>query len=146
MKATAVDRDYLSSRLAALRRSLARLELLRAGVRAEALADPDQFAIAEHHLRRLLECALDLARHLLARNGGLKPATYPEMMVGLQRLQVIPPALAQSLADLAEQRNRLVHLGPEVTPDELWSLITGPLDCLRAYCAHIEQFLAVKDI
>ena len=144
MKVTAGSREYLGSRLVAIRRSLARLELLRAGARAEVLADPDQYAIAEHHLRRLLECALDVARHLLAKDGGFRPANYPEMMDGLERLQAIPPALAREMRDLAEQRNRLVHLGPEVTPAELWALLAGPIDCLHAYCARIEAFLAPR--
>ncbi len=145
MKVTAVNRDYLGSRLVAIRRSLARLELLRAGARAEVLEDPDQYAIAEHHLRRPLECALDVARHLLAKDGGFRPANYPEMMDGLERLQAIPPALARDMRELAEQRNRLVHLGTEVTPEELWALIAGPIDCLHAYCARIEEFLTAKD-
>lgn len=146
MKVAAVNREYVGSRLAGLRRSLARLEMLRAGARAEILADADQFAIAEHHLRRVLECALDVARHLLAKNGGFRPATYPEMMDGLERLQAIPPALARRMGDLAEQRNRLVHLGSEVTPEELWALIAGPIDCLHTYCARIEELLAAKDL
>ena len=146
MKVTAVNRDYLGSRLVAIRRSLARLELLRAGARAEVLEDPDQYAIAEHHLRRLLECALDVARHLLAKDGSFRPANYPEMMDGLERLQAIPPALARDLRELAEQRNRLVHLGTEVTPEELWALIAAPIDCLHTYCARIEEILIPKDM
>ena len=146
MRAAAVNRTYVQSRLAAVRTSLARLQAIgRAGDGAASLADPDRFAIAEYHARRLLECALDVARHLLAKEGTFKPATYPELMEGLGRMGAIPPALAQRTRDLAEQRNRLVHLGPEVTPEELFGLISGPIDHLEPFCAHIESFLDTKE-
>jgi uncharacterized protein YutE (UPF0331/DUF86 family) len=136
----------VDSRLAAVRASLGRLNALRReGSGGTGLADPDRFAIAEHHARRTLECALDVARHLLAKEGTFKPASYPELMDGLTRMDVIPHALAQRARDLAEQRNRLVHLGPEVTPDELDALIAGPLEHLEGFCTHIEQFLDAKE-
>ncbi len=144
MGMAAVNRAYLDSRLAAVRDSLARLHAMRNDVGAVVLPDADRFAIAEHRLRRLLECALDVARHILARDGTIKPATYPELMEGLARIGAIPAGLARRARDLAEHRNRLVHLGPEVTPDELSSLITGPIQCLRDYCKEIEDYLASK--
>ncbi len=140
-----IDRTYVGSRLAAVREALARLQKMRAGAGPGALADPDRFAIAEHHLRRLLECALDAARHILARDGTFKPGSYPELMEGLARIGAIPAALCQRGRDLAEQRNRLVHLGPEVTADELFALMNGPIDCLKDYCKEIEDYLASKD-
>lgn len=146
MRSAKVNQAYVDSRLAAIRASLARLQALRReGDGGAALADPDRFAIAEHHARRTLECALDVARHLLAKEGTFKPASYPELMDGLARMDAIPHGLAQRARDLAEQRNRLVHLGPEVTPDELHALITGPLEHLESFCTHIEQFLDTKE-
>jgi len=135
----------VGSRLDAVRASLARLKAFRGVGAAASLADPDRFAIAEHHARRTLECALDVARHLLAKEGTFKPASYPEFMDGLARLGAIPAPLAQRARDLAEERNRLVHLGPEVTPQELHGLIAGPIDSLEAFCTHIEKFLGTKD-
>ncbi len=145
MGKAAVNRAYIASRLAAVRDALARLHAMSAGAGAEALADPDRFAIAEHHLRRLLECALDVARHILARDSTFKPSTYPELMEGLARLGAIPATLAQRARELVEQRNRLVHLGPEITPADLWALMTGPTGCLQEFCKEIEDYLATKE-
>jgi len=146
MRTINIDRVYVGSRLDAVRASLARLKALRGGGDgAAALADPDRFAIAEHHARRTLECALDVARHLMAKEGTFKPASYPELMDGLGRLGAIPAPLAQRARDLAEQRNRLVHLGPEVTPQELHALVAGPIDHLETFCTHIEKFLKAKE-
>ena len=146
MRTVNIDRVYVGSRLDAVRASLERLKGLRGrGDGVAALADPDRFAIAEHHARRTLECALDVARHLLAKEGTFKPASYPELMDGLVRLGAIPAPLAQRARDLAEERNRLVHLGPEVTPQELHGLIAGPIDHLETFCIHIEKFLRARD-
>lgn len=144
-KAT-INRTYVGSRLAAVRDALARLHAMRDGAGPEALADADRFAIAEHHLRRLLECALDAARHILARDGTFKPSTYPELMEGLARIGAIPAGLSQRARELAEQRNRLVHLGPEITAEDLWSLMNGPIDCLQDFCGEIEDYLASKGL
>jgi uncharacterized protein YutE (UPF0331/DUF86 family) len=145
MRTVNIDRVYVGSRLDAVRTSLERLKGLRGrGDGAAALADPDRFAIAEHHARRSLECALDVARHLLAKEGTFKPASYPELMDGLVRLGAIPAPLAQRARALAEERNRLVHLGPEVTPQELHGLIAGPLDHLETFCTHIDKFVRAK--
>lgn len=140
-----VNREYVNSRLATVRAALARLHAMRGGAGAQALADPDRFAIAEHHLRRLLESALDVARHILARAGTFKPSSYPELIEGLARLGAIPAALSQRVQELAEERNRLVHLGPEVTPADLWALMAGPIDCLPQFCKDIEEYLATKE-
>lgn len=146
MRTVNIDRVYVGSRLDAVRASLERLKGLRGkGDGVAALADPDRFAIAEHHARRTLECALDVARHLLAKEGTFKPASYPELMDGLVRLGAIPAPLARRARDLAEERNRLVHLGPEVTPQELHGLIAGPIDHLETFCTHIEKFLRARD-
>ncbi|GEM_PF-2101689 len=140
-----IDRIYVGSRLAAVRKALARLHAMRDGAGPETLADADRYAIAEHHLRRLLECALDAARHIVARDGTFKPGTYPELIEGLARLGAIPAGLAHRIEELAEQRNRLVHLGPEITVEDLWSLMNGPIDCLRDFCKEIEDYLAGKE-
>jgi uncharacterized protein YutE (UPF0331/DUF86 family) len=136
-------------RLEAIRGSLARLHALREAAGASgagSLADADRFAIAEHHVRRAMECALDAARHLMAKNGGARPSSYPELMDGVLRLGVIDAALAGRTRDLTEHRNRLVHLGPEVTPNEIWGILDGPVDCLADFCDAVEAFLDVKEV
>lgn len=140
-----VNRPYVASRLAAVRASLARLQAMRGRGGAGLLEDLDEFAIAEHHLRRALESTLDVARHVLAKDGTFKPGSYAELVEGLGRLGAIPAGLTHRARDLAEQRNRLVHLGPEVSREELWALIDGPIDCLQDFCAHLEGYLAAKE-
>ncbi|MBE3574223.1 MAG: hypothetical protein IMW99_02000 [Firmicutes bacterium] len=51
----AYNQTLVGERTALIRTSLARLRQLRKLTREEFLADPDQYAIGEHHLRRALE-------------------------------------------------------------------------------------------
>ena len=62
-----------------IRISLARLERLVALSWEEFVANPDNFAIAEHHLRRALQAVLDLGRHVLVKAGFGNPANCKEI-------------------------------------------------------------------
>jgi len=50
-------------RIALMRTSVYRLKEFRKMEEEEFLVNPDNYAIAEHHLRRALECLLDIGRH-----------------------------------------------------------------------------------
>ncbi|MCL6558618.1 MAG: DUF86 domain-containing protein [Firmicutes bacterium] len=49
--------------------SVRRLEKLAELSPDEFAANPDHFAIAEHHLRRALEAVFDVGRHIIAKEG-----------------------------------------------------------------------------
>ncbi|WP_269085178.1 HepT-like ribonuclease domain-containing protein [Neomoorella mulderi] len=53
-----------------------RLKRLIALPRDTFIADNDNFAIAEHHLRRALEALLDIGRHIVAKKGYDRPEDY----------------------------------------------------------------------
>lgn len=47
------------------------------------MADPDNFAVAEHHLRKAIEAVLEVGRHILAKKGLARPADYRTIIVSL---------------------------------------------------------------
>lgn len=59
--------------------SIARLKSLASLSWEEFAGNPDNFAIAEHHLRRALQAVLDLGRHVVVKAGLGNPANYRDI-------------------------------------------------------------------
>lgn len=91
------------------------------------LADPRMVAAGESFLRRALEALLDLGRHLLAKGFGIAAAEYKSIPQHLEESGVLSRDLAARLSEMAGYRNRLVHFYDEVTPAELYRILTGHL-------------------
>jgi len=58
-----LNKKLIMERIALMRTSVYRLKEFRKMEEEEFLVNPDNYAIAEHHLRRALECLLDIGRH-----------------------------------------------------------------------------------
>lgn len=136
-----VDRSLVLSRLDDIRRSVGRLAQVVQLDQAEFSRDPDHFAIAEHHLRRALEAALDAGRHIIAKKGWGRPADYRDVFDILGSRGVLPPAFAHRIRGMAGYRNRLVHLYAEVTPDELHQILRERLGDLTEFARHVLTWL-----
>lgn len=67
-----LNRQLILERLSMLRSSVNRLNKLKNLSANAFLSDPDNYAIAEHHLRRALECVLDVGRHIVVKKGLIK--------------------------------------------------------------------------
>jgi len=120
---------------------LARLEKFKPFLWEEFAAEPDNFAIAEHYLRRALEAVLDVGRHILAKERLGKPRDYRAIIEMLGEKGVLPADFASEFKRVAGYRNRLVHLYHEVTPREIYEIIQHRLDDLYRYCGCILDYL-----
>jgi len=131
----------IQDRLDQIRTSVNRLSRLSAMTREAFLADPDAFALAEHHLRRSLEAALDIGRHIVAKKGLGKPEDYSEVLSLLGQHGVLPFEFASQIRGMASYRNRLVHLYAQVTPSEIYDLTSTRLGDLSEYSRLILAYL-----
>lgn len=124
-----------------IRASVNRLNSFRKLTQQEFLADPDNYAIAEHHLRRALESLFDVGRHILVKKGLGHPRDYRSIIELLGQNRVIPRSFAQEIIGMAGYRNRLVHGYAEVTGAELYDLIQTRLEDIETFVKHILEFL-----
>lgn len=139
-----LNRELIYNRIDLIKRSLARLKKLAALSREQFLADADNFAIAEHHLRRALESLLDIGRHIMAKQGLGHPTDYRSILLTLGREKIIPPEFAGKIKGMAGYRNRLVHGYAEVTAEEMYQIIQTRLGDFEEYCCYILQYLEKK--
>ncbi|MCF8012175.1 MAG: DUF86 domain-containing protein [Clostridiales bacterium] len=118
--------ELIIDRLDQIRTSTNRMSQLASLKKETFLADPDNFAIAEHHLRRALEALLDIGRHILAKKGFGRPEDYMSIISSLGQHKVLPPQFADQIQGMAGYRNRLVHGYARVTQEEIYDIVNYP--------------------
>lgn len=136
------NRQLVADRTQAARNALGRLERLSSMSFEEFKGDPDNYAIAEHHLRRALEAVLDIGRHVVVKSGWGNPTKYREIFDFLERGGVLSATLAQSGRALAGYRNRLVHEYAAVTQDEMWEVLQTKLPDIRELLAALVRYVS----
>ena len=132
----------IETKLAILREAIAELEKVsRSHTQKQFIASKDQFAIAEHYLRRALEAVFDIGGHIISRftySPGRRPKTVKEIAVELGRRGLIDKKFAEEkLKEMAGYRNRLVHFYDEITPKELYQIITRDLGDLDHFASSV---------
>ena len=96
-------------------------------------------AAGESFLRRALEALLDIGRHVLAKGFGTPVAEYGKIGERLGDEGVLTREHAALMVQMGHYRNRLTHFYDEVTPEELYTILTTRLDEVSAV---LEDLLA----
>lgn len=105
-------------------------------------ADARNAAAAESFLRRSLEAAFDVGRHILARTGSVDLASeHKSIARALGDKDIVDTTLAESLVQMAGYRNRLVHLYHQIAEDELYEIIREDLDDLSLFVESIQAYV-----
>lgn len=125
-----------------IRGMLAAIATLPLGSEAELTADPRMVAAGESFLRRSLEGLLDLGRHVLAKGFGQVVPDYAAVAAELAARGILPPETAAKLRLMARYRNRMVHFYDDVTPSELYGILTGERQDVEEVLAALQRWLA----
>ncbi len=111
----------------------------------EFLSDRKNPPFAESYIRRALEAVFDIGRHILAKIYGFKEIEYKAIAKELGEKGVITKGLSDVLYVMAGYRNRMVHFYREVTPDELYHIVTNNLNDFDSFSKEIVAFLNAYD-
>lgn len=135
-----INNELIMNRIAVIREDVNRLKLIQEMSLEGFKKDPDNYAIAEHHLRRTCEAVLDMGRHIIAKSSFRKATDYTEIIDILSENKVIPSEFAEEFRKMAGFRNRLVHVYWEVTPEELYQVIKDNLDNFVKFYEYILKY------
>ncbi len=131
----------ITAKIEIARQMLAGISTLPLASVGEFLADARMVAAGESFLRRALEALFDLGRHILAKGFAVPAPDYKAVARGLLGQGVVGADLAQRLTEMAGYRNRMVHFYDEVTPEELYDILTHHLGDIEAALASIQAWL-----
>ncbi len=136
-----VSFEFIEDRLTKIRTSSARLNEMQKLTKEQFLANPDHYAIVEHHLRRTLESMFDIGRHIIAKKGLGKPEKYSHIIELLGQHGIISSEFSIRIKGMAGYRNRLVHEYAHITSEELYDIIDTRLKDFEQFSKYIVEFL-----
>jgi len=137
-----INVTLIKERLTLMAGYLASLETLSTTPREEFVADDIKGAAAESYVRRSLEVAFDIGRHILAKSGRVElAAEYKSIARGLAEIGVVDEELGETLVQMAGYRNRLVHLYHLVSVEELYTILTENLQDIRKFIRQTYYFV-----
>ena len=108
-------------------------------------ADKTTRALSEHYLRRAIEAAIDLGRHVIVATGLGVPQEYKEVAKILRDKGVVPRPLGDELIAMAGMRNVLVHLYWDIDYRQIHEVIMGKLPVFEEYIRHILDYIAAQE-
>lgn len=135
-----INKVLIKSQIAQMRRSLKRIAKFSRVSLEEFSNNPDNFAIAEHHLRKSLEILFDIGRHIIAKEFSLKPEDYDDVIKILDKNKVISDGLYKRTVGFGRFRNRLVHLYWQVTEEEILEFIKRNGEVFEKFCKEIIEY------
>jgi uncharacterized protein YutE (UPF0331/DUF86 family) len=138
-----VDLKIVRDRLQLVAQSLADLRSLPQTTFEDFAADRRNILSADAALRRALEALFDIARHLLAKGAGVGSLEYRVVAVkSAEHGIVTDPDMAAKMVEMAGYRNRLTHHYDEITPEELYAILTDDLDDLDELAGELRAAAA----
>ena len=140
-----VDRNVFARRLSKLEQLLRNLRALTEHDRETFLTDEAVQAQAERWTHLAVECAIDLANHLIADQGWKSPTTNKQTFQILGEKRVLDADLVRRMEGWAGLRNILVHLYLEVDHGLLFDILAGDLHEIESYVLALSQMALKAD-
>lgn len=141
MKRLPLNKEVILSRIREIEKDLNKLSRFK-NYSLEEFKRDENFAIAEHYLRRALEAVFDIGNHILSRIPGGRASTYKEIALELSKENIIPEKFAkEKLVKMAGYRNRLIHFYSEVSMEELYEIIQNNLGDFEEFLKYIKELL-----
>ncbi len=135
-----VDAEVVGRRLREIGRRLSALRDLQSHGESTFLADLALQAQAERHLQLALQCAIDIALHILADDTDRTPEDYGTAFRELAAVGMLDRNLADRLRLAAGLRNVLVHAYLDVDPARIWTHL-GRLGDFEDFAHAVDAYL-----
>jgi len=145
MKKIPLSKNTILGKIDEIQKDLLKLTTMKE-LAIEEFKSGENYAIAEHYLRRALEAVFETGAHILARIPGQRASGYKDIAFLLAETGIIPEKFAkETLVKMAGYRNRLVHFYSEISKDEMYEIIQNKLDDFNVFNEHIKILLSSLD-
>ena len=104
--------------------------------------DPINLGAAKYYLQVAIECCIDVAHHLISRQGFRSPESYADSFAVLAQEGIISKAFLPTAQRMARLRNRLVHLYWEVDAGSLYKILQQNLGDFNRFKVAVLRFVA----
>lgn len=135
----AVEPDRLRPRIHHIRERLRRLREIEGEGWTAFQEDLLVQDAAIRNLQTSVEATVDMANHIVAREGLGTPASYREAIELLVEAGVLPREKAGAFKAMIGFRNRAVHLYDEVDAEEVYDIIENDLGDFEVFIAAVVE-------
>jgi len=139
-----LDKTTLTLKLGQLEEYISDVKRLRGKPIAEFTPRSDVEILAERHIEKACQAALDIANHIVAEEGLGQPTMYKELGHILAKTNIVSPEMAVKLETVAKFRNRLVHEYANLEPQIIYDIIHRHIDDLVEFAQQIYGYLKNK--
>jgi uncharacterized protein YutE (UPF0331/DUF86 family) len=124
---------------------LDKLRKLASIPRQEFLGDFTKVESAKHLLQISIECCLDVSNHIIASEGFRAPKSYAESFKILTEQGILPEEYLPVFQQMAQFRNRLVHLYWEIDDEVLYEVLQKDLGDFDIFVKHVLDYIAGQE-
>lgn len=129
-----------------LRKKLAQLETYTQDVRSMRITAQTDYtpssmteAAAERRLEKAMQCAIDIASYIVAKEALGTPTQYKDIFFFLGREGILPPDLIDQLESMVGFRNKLIHQYETIDPTRVYELVQTDIDDLVLFAQAITK-------
>lgn len=138
-----VNSEKLKKKLAQLETYIQKVRLMRAKPQAEYTPESDTEDLAERRLEKAMQCAIDIASYIVARQAMGTPSQYKDIFFFLGRAGVLPADLTDRLERMAGFRNNLIHEYETIDPTRVYQAVVHDIDDLVVFAKAVaDKYLA----
>jgi len=120
---------------------LTHLQVLAQVAPEQLTADAIRLGAAKYYLQIAIECCVDIANYIIARQNWRAPRSLADSFAVLVENGILPTAFEPTARRMAGLRNRLVHLYWEVDADTLCDTLRNNLTDFERFKAAIHRYL-----
>jgi uncharacterized protein YutE (UPF0331/DUF86 family) len=125
---------------------LANLRTLAQLPQAELLGDMARLGGVKYYLQVAIECCVDIANHIIARQNWRAPKSHADSFAVLAENGVISPEFLGTARRMVGMRNRLVHLYWEVDDDTVYQTLQNNLGDFERFKAAVYTYLQTPGV
>ena len=138
---TPVNEKVVAAKVETIQRMLRGIRTLPLATEEVLTQDFQMYSAGESMLRRALEALLDLGRHILAKGFNNSVVEYKQIGKTLGEFDILTSGSVTLLVNMAGYRNRLTHFYDEVTPEELYRILTTEISDIESVLGEILKWL-----
>lgn len=138
-----VDKALLSQKLKQLEVYIKGVRDLKGRDKKLFVAGSETEDAAERRLERAVQCAIDIAAHIVTQEALGNPNKYKDLFFFLGRVGILSPDLTERLEKMAGFRNLLIHEYAVIDEAKVYEVVNSDIDDLVVFARLIaEKYLA----
>jgi len=136
------DSEVIATLKSQLRGAMSLLQELKSKELKTLEEDPHLLSSAKYNFLVAIEAAIDICNHLISKNSFRLPDGYKDTFIVLAEQGIIDKEFAaESLAQMAGFRNRLVHQYWDLDPQMIYNILQTNLPDLDHFLDEIQKSL-----